>query len=202
MMPSTSAKQAKFMRAVAHSPKFAKKVGVPQSVGKDFEMADKKKTKKFGDGGTAKKPMMESDRKPIDTRRSVLGSDKDIIARGNRTPYEPIPKTGPDAPKRKPLGRAGAAGYKSGGDVMVNKGITKKLPTAKQMGSLGMKEGAKVMKKSDKAGRALVKKSADTMGRAMKMNKGGKCYAGGGLVAGHKSADGIAKKGKTKGKMC
>ena len=50
-MPSTSAKQAKFMRAVAHSPKFAKKVGVPQSVGKDFEMADKKKVKKFGEGG-------------------------------------------------------------------------------------------------------------------------------------------------------
>lgn len=50
-MPSTSAKQAKFMRAVAHSPKFAKKVGVPQNVGKDFEMADKKKVKKFGEGG-------------------------------------------------------------------------------------------------------------------------------------------------------
>ena len=55
--------------------------------------------------------------------------------------------------------------------------------------------------KADKAGRALVKKSADTMGRAMKMNKGGKCYAGGGLVSGHKSADGCAVKGKTKGKM-
>ena len=52
------------------------------------------------------------------------------------------------------------------------------------------------MKKSDKAGRALVKKSADTMGRAMKMNKGGKCYAKGGSI------DGIAQKGKTKGKMC
>lgn len=59
------------------------------------------------------------------------------------------------------------------------------------------------MKKSDKAGRALVKKSADTMGRAMvKKACGGKAYAKGGLVAGHKSADGIAKKGKTKGKMC
>lgn len=81
-------------------------------------------------------------------------------------------------------------------------GIVKKLPTSKQMGNLGMAKGDKVMKKSDKAGRALVKKSADTMGRAMKMNKGGKCYAGGGLVGGHKSADGIAKKGKTKGKMC
>jgi len=35
-MPAVSAKQEKFMQAVAHSPKFAKKVGVPQSVGKEF----------------------------------------------------------------------------------------------------------------------------------------------------------------------
>jgi hypothetical protein len=33
------------------------------------------------------------------------------------------------------------------------------------------------------------------------MSKGGKAYAAGGLSAGHKSADGIAKKGKTKGAM-
>ena len=49
-MPSKSAKQANFMRAVAHSPAFAKKVGVAQSVGKDFEMADKKKMRKFASG--------------------------------------------------------------------------------------------------------------------------------------------------------
>lgn len=29
------------MEAVAHDPKFAKKAGVPQSVGKDFAAADK-----------------------------------------------------------------------------------------------------------------------------------------------------------------
>ncbi len=28
------------MEAVAHNPQFAKKAGVPQSVGKDFAMAD------------------------------------------------------------------------------------------------------------------------------------------------------------------
>lgn len=39
-MPSKSAKQHRFMEAVAHSPEFAKKVGVPQSVGKDFAKAD------------------------------------------------------------------------------------------------------------------------------------------------------------------
>lgn len=44
-MPSTSKKQHRFMEAVAHSPKFAKKVNVPQSVGKDFVKADKKKGK-------------------------------------------------------------------------------------------------------------------------------------------------------------
>ena len=40
-MPSVSKAQAQFMRAAAHSPKFAKKAGVPQSVGKDFAAADK-----------------------------------------------------------------------------------------------------------------------------------------------------------------
>jgi hypothetical protein len=40
-MPSKTEKQAKFMRAVANSPKFAKKAGVPQSVGKEFQMKDK-----------------------------------------------------------------------------------------------------------------------------------------------------------------
>ena len=42
-MPSKTKKQAKFMAAVANSPKFAKKVDVPQSVGKDFVAADKRK---------------------------------------------------------------------------------------------------------------------------------------------------------------
>lgn len=40
-MPSTSKKQHNLMEAVAHSPKFAKKAGVPQKVGKDFAAADK-----------------------------------------------------------------------------------------------------------------------------------------------------------------
>ena len=35
-MPAKSEKQEKFMRAVAHSPSFAKKVGVPMSVGREF----------------------------------------------------------------------------------------------------------------------------------------------------------------------
>ena len=47
-MPSTSKKQHNFMAAVANNPAFAKKVGVPQSVGKDFSNADKGKSFKRG----------------------------------------------------------------------------------------------------------------------------------------------------------
>jgi hypothetical protein len=42
-MPSKTPAQAKFMKAVANNPKFAKKAGVPQKVGKEFARADKKK---------------------------------------------------------------------------------------------------------------------------------------------------------------
>jgi hypothetical protein len=69
---------------------------------------------------------------------------------------------------------------------------------AKRNAKPGMAKGGK----ATKFGAAMKKKSADTKGRAMvKKAGGGKCYASGGLVGGHKSADGIAKKGKTKGKM-
>ena len=57
-MPSTSKAQRNFMAAVAHSPAFAKKVGVSQAVGKDFNKADKgRKFEKGGDTMATKKPM-------------------------------------------------------------------------------------------------------------------------------------------------
>jgi hypothetical protein len=60
-MPSTSKKQHNFMAAIAHNPAFAKKVGIPQSVGKDFDEADK--GKKFGSGGMAR-PDLQKINKP------------------------------------------------------------------------------------------------------------------------------------------
>lgn len=47
-MPSQSKKQHNLMAAVAHDPAFAKKVGIKQSVGKEFAQADKGKTFKRG----------------------------------------------------------------------------------------------------------------------------------------------------------
>lgn len=53
-MPSKTPKQKSFMAAVANNPKFAKKVGVPSKVGKEFAMKDKKMgMKKMASGGLA-----------------------------------------------------------------------------------------------------------------------------------------------------
>lgn len=86
-MPSTSKKQSNFMKAVANNPKFAKRVGVSQKVGKDFEMADKKKGK-YAEGGSAypvrlnldeiKKRSMKGETRPA---RPSTQSDLDRHAR-------------------------------------------------------------------------------------------------------------------------
>ena len=68
-MPSKSKAQHNFMAAVAHNPSFAKKAGVPQSVGKEFNNADKGKT--FKQGGDMKKMAMGGSVKP-----TAMGSVK------------------------------------------------------------------------------------------------------------------------------
>ena len=55
-MPSVSKKQHNFMEAIANNPAFAKKVGIKQSVGKEFAAADK--GKKFKEGGMAESKKM------------------------------------------------------------------------------------------------------------------------------------------------
>jgi len=42
-MPSETAKQARTMAAAAHDPKFAKRMGIPQKVAREFNQADKGK---------------------------------------------------------------------------------------------------------------------------------------------------------------
>jgi hypothetical protein len=62
-MPSTSKKQHNFMAAVANNPAFAKKAGVPQSVGKEFNQADKGRT--FKEGGNMKHADVKMDKSMI-----------------------------------------------------------------------------------------------------------------------------------------
>ena len=113
-MPSKSKAQHNLMAMVANDPKAAKRVGIPQSVGRDYVKADK--GRKFGSGGSMKesKSMM---------RKEV--------------------------------------------SFMKKKGAPKSM-IKHEMKEAGMKHGGKVKK-----------------------------MAGGGLAPGHKSADGVAKKGKT-----
>jgi hypothetical protein len=146
-MPSTSKKQHNFMAAVANNPAFAKKAGVPQSVGKEFTEADK--GKKFGSGDG--------------TRVDRQGVNK--------------PKTN----------HGDSALFKKGGQTMATK-----------MGKPVMKPGMDMAKDGMKKPTPMAKTAMP--GSMMGMKKGGmKKMAAGGLSGGHKAADGVASKGKTKG---
>ena len=86
-MPSTSKKQSNFMAAVAHNPAFAKKVGVSQSVGKDFNTADKGKT--FKEGGAMKD--MKQDKAMV--KKAVGMHDKQMHS-GKKTDMTALKKGG------------------------------------------------------------------------------------------------------------
>ena len=86
-MPSTSKKQHNFMAAIAHNPAFAKKVGIPQSVGKDFNNADK--GKKFSKGGPMKHDDIKQDMPMMKkvAAKAVKGHEKKMhkMAKGGVT---------------------------------------------------------------------------------------------------------------------
>jgi hypothetical protein len=73
-MPSVSKKQHNFMAAIANNPSFAKKVGIKQSVGKEFTAADK--GKKFKEGGMAESKKMV--KKEVDFMKKK-GAPKSMI---------------------------------------------------------------------------------------------------------------------------
>jgi hypothetical protein len=73
-MPSTSKKQHNFMAAVAKNPAFAKKVGIPRSVGEEFLTADK--GKKFKEGGTMKHSDVKMDKKVV--KKAVSMHEKQL----------------------------------------------------------------------------------------------------------------------------
>jgi hypothetical protein len=175
-MPSKSKKQHNFMAAVAHSPEFAKKAGVPMSVGKDFNEADK--GKKFSKGG----------------RKS--GSTNPSAAKiANPRPHHgkiQLPN----------VGIKKYAGFKEGGimkpvDKEKNPGMAK-LPTAVRNKMGYMKDGG--MAHSDIAkDKPMMKKVAGeaVKGHEKRMHK----MAAGGKAGQLSKANGIAVKGKSKGTM-
>jgi hypothetical protein len=119
-MPSKSAKQHNLMEAVAHSPKFAKKVGIPQSVGKDFAAADKMKN-----GGLY----------------ANIHAKQERIKNGSGEKMRKVGSAG--APTAKDFkNSAKTVKMKQGGDVSLAVGRGEKLPT-KQGAGLTAKGRAK-----------------------------------------------------------
>ena len=188
-MPSTSAKQHRFMEAVAHNSAFAKKAGVPQSVGKDFSAADK--GRKFQKGGATmmKKGPMNRGGMPPEAMAAMMAR-RPRMGAGMPPPAPPVMPPQPPAPM----------GMKKGG--MAHGGMHK-MPDGKMMkdsamkkGGMAMKDGKPAfMKKMNMGGMAKyakgggIESSGRTKGTIIKMASGGSVSA---------RADGIAQRGKTK----
>jgi hypothetical protein len=161
-------------------------------------------------------------RQQLNRRKINAAAEKEPVTRMDRKAFDDL-KTGKNSYGAANLGKSRAPTSSSAlmapkgstsrsgslGDIFKTSDAFKKSQEAKYGKAKGGKlkkektmKYAKGGKMAPKFGAAMKKKSADTKGRAMvKKAGGGKCYASGGLIAGHKSADGIAKKGKTKGKM-
>ena len=75
-MPSTSKKQHNFMAAVANNPAFAKKAGVPQSVGQEFVKADKAKSGSRADIQSVNKPKTNQGSQELFSRGGEMKESK------------------------------------------------------------------------------------------------------------------------------
>jgi hypothetical protein len=163
-MPTVSKKQEKFMQAVANSPKFAKKVGVPQSVGLEFTKGTDMYKK--GADGIAKKGKTKG--KAFAMGGSVEGDMMKKEGRGMAKAGMQKMKSGGMAALKehaaKPASKA-HAGLKSGGKVkkMMDGGMTR-------MPSRGEHS---IQKKSTRGAEdvTMMKKG----GGVKKMRMGGKC---------------------------
>ena len=138
-MPSTSKKQHNFMAAIAHNPAFAKKVGIPQSVGKEFNEADK--GKKFRSGGVSRADIQKVNKPKTDHGKTAFFKEGgNIMAKssGNGITTAKMGKVRTAAPSK---------------DGIASKGKTKGTMISMKGGTpLGMKAGG--MKKMNYGGKA------------------------------------------------
>jgi hypothetical protein len=186
-MPSKSAKQHRFMEMIAHDPKKAKQLGVPQSVGQEFEKADK--GRRFGTGGS---PTINRGGKGQMAKQqtrygSIFGEEKNI----------------PNVNNNRYIGKK-AGGTVKHDDIKEDKKLIKKafgmhdkqLHENKKTDLTKLKGGGMAMDKETRLkskGEHSIQKQSKRGAEAIKMAKGGSASA---------RADGMAMKGKTRGKMC
>jgi len=219
------------MQAVAKSPKFAKKVGVKQSIGREFtkEKDMKKAVKKMNMGGMADREgrAMAAGRLGGDPRMMADARGRAMMKKGGKVKKMRMGGNTSRTNELEELGRVDAEkGYSAKGkrNLKDEKArVVREIKNKKAGGKVGYKAGGKVT--ADMEGRALVKKTADARGRAMatggmlartggssaKMKAKGKKMMGGGKVKAYKKggsvssaskrADGIAQQGRTRGRI-
>lgn len=194
-MPSKTKKQAKFMAAVANNPKFAKKAGVPQSVGKDFAKADKGRT--FQEGGNVSiKSRLKSERNEMEEEERVM----------NRRPKDAQERKD----KRREISRVNreeradmlnmggkVKGYMRGGKTQgYNDRLDESMGARNGSNSQSMASRRNESKGMEKSMGRGAYSGASTM-----MKKGGKVGKSKSKSSASSRADGIAVKGHTKGRM-
>jgi len=176
-MPAKSEKQKKFMDAAAHNPAFAKQAGIPVSVAKEFSGASK--GLKFGKGSDTSRPDLQKVNKP-----KTLHGKMSIMKEGGDTM----------ATKKMNMG-----GYSSGGAMPMKDGKPAFIGDGKgAMKKGGMAKGG--MKHEDvKMDKSMMQKAVNK--HEGRLHKGATMtkLAGGGTF--RAAANGVATKGKTKGKM-
>jgi hypothetical protein len=206
-MPSTSKKQHNFMAAIAHSPAFAKKVGVSQSVGQDFSAADK--GRKFVKGGDmATKGMnpfarFEKSGKDVETKgKGKEGSKKEEafdksqmgMKRGGTAMYQSFSDSG------KPAGMKPVQKMAGGGqlDPRMAAMLAAKTTQGASQRSADPRIAAMLAAKASPARQAVDPRAAILAAKlrnSAPMKKGGMAkFSAGGFTS---AADGIARKGKT-----
>tara|TARA_B110000881_G_scaffold23364_1_gene16939 strand:+ start:1216 stop:1872 length:657 start_codon:yes stop_codon:yes gene_type:complete len=217
-MPAKSAKQLKLMQAVANSPKFAKKVGVPQSVGEEYSKENKMYNKKMMNGGKVKKMMNggmamadKTGTRAMDPRMAMaMEAQRRQAAMGGMKEGGKV--EGP-AKSAKYAAMKGAAF----GSPEVRKKLKEEIITAakKVKSKLGMKKGGKVKRNTSKmnsleelgrvdAEKAYTKKGKRNLKSEKKrvVSEVKRGYKKGGMVSSaSKRADGIITKGRTRGRM-
>ncbi len=212
-MPAKSAKQLKLMQAVANNPKFAKKVNIPQSVGKEYSKESKMYNKKMMKGGKVKK---------------MMGGGMAMADRAGTRAMDPRMAMAMEAQRRQ----AAMGGMKEGGEVeakgrqaamgsmkgaalgnpktrkKIKEGITGAAKKIKR--KLGMKKGGSVKNELEELGRVDAEKAYTKKGkRNLKSEKKRvvneikkKGMKKGGMVSSaSKRADGCVTKGRTRGKI-
>ena len=184
-MPATSAKQKKFMDAAAHNPAFAKKVGVPVKVAKEFSKASKGQI--FKEGGEMKESKAMT-RKEVSFMKAK-GAPKSML-KHEEAEMKNMKKGG----KTEKYGLGG----------MLKNVVNRVAPAVRSAASSAAPAGARnaSMPNVGPVSRAITGAMRRGMAAGGNVTKMGAVKTAKPTVGSASSrADGIAQKGKTKGKL-